>query len=192
MSIRGDRRQSLTRPAFDRLLRRLSPEPERAAREYDVVRHKLMAFFARRGVDCSDVLADETIDRVARRLDEGQIIERLDGYFYGVASRVMREWRKQQAQERAAERVFSRPEPGSAAELRELRVVCVERCLRALPLDSRALLAGYYRGRAEERQRLAETLGITYATLRRRVSRIRIRLGECLRECLAAQDASEQ
>ena len=38
MSIGTDRWWGLTRPAFDRLLQRLSAEPERAAREYDVIR----------------------------------------------------------------------------------------------------------------------------------------------------------
>src|SRR5438093_3077873 len=139
MSIGTDRRWSLTRPAFDRLLQRLSAEPERAAREYDVVRYRLIGFFARRGVGPCEALADETIDRVARRLDEGQIIERLDAYFYGVAMRVMLEWRKRRAQERTAERAFPRPEPASSSELREVRVACLERCLRRLPRDSHAL-----------------------------------------------------
>jgi DNA-directed RNA polymerase specialized sigma24 family protein len=189
MSIGTHRRWSLTRSAFDRLLLRLDAEPERAARQYDVVRGKLTGFFARRGVGLSEVLADETIDRVARRLDEGRIIEHLDAYFYGVANRVMLEWRKQQALKQAAEREFPLLEPAASSEFREVRVACLERCLRRLPADSRALIEGYYRGRAEERQRLAGTLSISYTNLRTRARRLRVRLEECLRECL---DTSEQ
>jgi RNA polymerase sigma factor (sigma-70 family) len=188
MSIRNERRWSLTRPAFDRLLERLSAEPERAAREYDVVRHKMIGFFERRGADSSEALADETIDRVARRLDEGQVIEHLDAYFYGVANRVVFEWAKRRARERAAEREFLPPESPSVAEVREAWMACLEGCLRRLPRDSRVLIVGYYRGRTEERQRLAETLGITYTSLRARAYRVRIRLEECLRECLEARD----
>lgn len=184
MSIGTHRRWSLTRSALDRLLERLSADPERAAREYDVVRQKLSGFFARRGAGPSEVLADETIDRVARRLDEGRIIEHLDAYFYGVANRVMLEWRKQQALEQAAEREFVPLEPSLSSELLEVHVACLERCLRRLPRDSRTLIIGYYRGRAEERQRLAETLGISYTNLRTRAHRLRIRVEECLRECL--------
>jgi DNA-directed RNA polymerase specialized sigma24 family protein len=187
MSIGTHRRWSLTRPALDRLLQRLSAEPEQAAREYDVVRRKLGGFFARRGVDCCEVLADETIDRVARRLDEGQIIEHVDSYFYGVAHHVMLEWMKGRARERAAERAFARLEPAPAPELREVRIACLERCLKRLPRESRALIEGYYRGRMEERQRLAATLGITYMNLRTRVRRLRVRLEECVRECMEAE-----
>jgi len=191
MSIGTDRRWSLTRPAFHRLLQRLSADPERGAREYDVVHHKLIGFFERRGVDPSEGLADETIDRVARRLDEGQIIEHLDAYFYGVARRVMLEWRKRRVQERAAERAFSLLGPATAPELRELRVACLERCLRRLPRDSRILIMDYYRGRMEERKRLAATLGISYTNLRTRARRLRLRLEECLRECLEARSPSD-
>jgi DNA-directed RNA polymerase specialized sigma24 family protein len=192
MSIGTHRRWSLTQSAFDRLLLRLDAEPERAAREYDVVRDKLVGFFARRGAGHSEALADETIDRVARRLDEGYIIECLDAYFYGVANRVMLEWRRQWALEQAAEREFPRPEPASSSEFREIRVACLERCLRRLPRDSRALIAGYYRGRADERRRLAETLGISDTNLRTRARRLRVRLDECLRECLETRTRSEQ
>jgi DNA-directed RNA polymerase specialized sigma24 family protein len=190
MSIGTHRRWSLTRSAFDRLLLRLNAEPERAAREYDVVRYKLIGYFARRGVGPSEALADETIDRVARRLDEGHIIEHLDAYFYGVANRVMLESRKRRAREQAATRQFPSPEPAASSELREVHVACLERCLRRLPRDSRALIVGYYRGRAEERQGLAETLGISYTNLRTRTRRLRIRIEECLRECLEARSPS--
>jgi DNA-directed RNA polymerase specialized sigma24 family protein len=184
MSIGSHRRWSLTGPAFDRLLQRLGPEPERAAREYDLVRKRLIGFFERRGAGPSEALADETIDRVARKLDEGQTIERLDGYFYGVASRVFQEWRKQWALERAAQREFPRPQPDPAPELSELRIVCLERCLRRLPSESRALVVAYYRAGAVERSQLAQTFGITYTNLRARACRLRVRLAGCLRECL--------
>jgi hypothetical protein len=39
----------------------------------------------------------------------------------------------------------------------------------------------------EERQRLAATLGITYMNLRTRVRRLRVRLEECVRECMEAE-----
>jgi RNA polymerase sigma factor (sigma-70 family) len=187
MPIETDRRWSLTRPALERLLERLNSEPGRAAQEYDVVRCKLIGFFERRGIGSADALADETIDRVARRLDEGQAIQHLDAYFYGVARRVMLEWIKRRTQERSAEWECRLPEPAAAAERREIRVACLERCLRRLPRDSRALIVGYYRGRMEERKRLAENLHISYTSLRTQVCRLRVRLQQCLRECLEAR-----
>jgi len=186
MSHETDRRWSLTAPALERLLRRLDGEPEAAAREYDAVRHKLIRFFERRGVAGPEVLADETIDRVARRLDEGERVDHLGAYFYGVARLVALEWRKRRAQEGVAQREYPRGGPVEAAEDRERRIACLERCLMRLPEESRALLVGYYRDRGEARKRLAESHGITYTTLKTRVCRLRMGLEGCLRDCLEA------
>jgi len=191
MSSGTGTRWSLTRPAFDRLLQRFSPEPDRAAQEYDILREKLMAFFSRRSVGLADVLTDETIDRVARRLDEGHVIQHVDAYFYGVAHRVILEWRRRRLQERAAERAAARSEPATVPELREARAACLERCLKRLPRHSRGLIMGYHGASADERQRLAESLGITYPSLRARASRLRVRLEECLQECLRNRRAGQ-
>jgi DNA-directed RNA polymerase specialized sigma24 family protein len=189
MPVRTDPPWVLTGPAFARLLQRLGSEPEAAAREYDAVRHRLVGFFERRGVPSPEALADETIDRVARRLDEGEAIEHLNAYFYGVARRVVLEWRKRWARERAAERAYPRAGPEAASAESESRIACLECCLRALPDESRALLIAYYRGRGEERKRLAESHGITYTSLKTRACRLRVRLEVCLRDCLEGRRA---
>ncbi len=188
MSLEPDRRWSLTGQALERLLQRLGEEPEAAAREYEAIRPKLVGFFERRGILGSEALADETIDRVARRLDDGETIEHLKAYFYGVARHLALEWRRRQAQERAAiERQRPLLAADEASEAREARVACLESCLRELPPGSRDLIASYYRDDPEGRKRLAESLGMTYTTLKTRAHRIRRKLEECLRECLDAR-----
>jgi DNA-directed RNA polymerase specialized sigma24 family protein len=118
---------------------------------------------------------------------EGEVVQHLNAYFYGVAKRVLLEWRRRRVRERAAELEYAIPGPAEAAAEREARGACLERCVGALDEVSRALLAGYYRGLPDDRKRLAETHGITYTTLKTRVFRLRVRLDACLRACLEAR-----
>jgi DNA-directed RNA polymerase specialized sigma24 family protein len=101
MTLEPDRRWSLTQPALDRLLHRLDGEPEAAARQYETLRRRLCAFFEVRGLLRSEDLAEETLDRVARRLEEGEDVKQLIAYVYGVARRVFREGVRRQAREQA-------------------------------------------------------------------------------------------
>jgi DNA-directed RNA polymerase specialized sigma24 family protein len=184
-----NRRWSLTREALERLLDQLGSDSEAAAREYETTRHRLIDFFDWRGARAPEALADETLDRVARRLDEGETVEHLRAYCYGVAKRVLLESEKQRAREQVALRDF-RPGPANdeVSSTVEARVACLERCLRELPDDCRELIVGYYQGAGrshlEGRRLLADRLGITYATLKTRAHRIRARLEEALRGSL--------
>src|SRR6185503_6840749 len=92
----------LTEPSFRRLLEFLEADPERAPQAYEKVREKLTRFFEWRGCIPGVDYADETIDRVARRLEEG--LETQTGnpylYFHGVALNVVHEqWRRMHVQE---------------------------------------------------------------------------------------------
>ena len=61
----------LKQEEFDRLLCWLDPDPERAGLTYEKIRWRLVAILASRGCTSPEELADETIDRVARRVVEG-------------------------------------------------------------------------------------------------------------------------
>ena len=84
----------LTQDAFDVLLARLDRNQERAGQKYEHVRHALITFFESRGSASPEDHADDTINRVARRLVEGSEIpvDKLPGYFYGVARNVLKEY----------------------------------------------------------------------------------------------------
>jgi RNA polymerase sigma factor (sigma-70 family) len=173
-------------------LRRLSEDSEAAAKEYETIRRKLALFFEMRGNTSADSLADDTIDRVARRLDEGEVVSNLRAYFYGVARRVLLESERRSFRERGALDAQRRLATiDSQPELEELRVTCLKRCLLELPEDSRNLILAYYeagRGPTEEaRKLLADRLGISYGNLKIRAHRIRGKLEACLNEYLAAQ-----
>ena len=192
MPVEQQERWSLTRRALERLLRRLDEQPEAAAREYEFLRRRLITFFSVRRADSPEALADETFDRVARRLEQGETIQHVRAYFYGVAQRVALEWDKRQAQARdtLAAHVPLRGDDLDP-ERREARIGCLEACLAALPRDERAVIQRYYHTGAlshrEGRKRLARRLGIGSPNLKMRVHRIRGRLETCLRECLESR-----
>ena len=78
----------LTQEAFDQLLAALDADRERAGHQYEIVRRKLLKFFEFHGSDAPEEHADETINRVARKLAEGERVENFNGYCLGVARRV--------------------------------------------------------------------------------------------------------
>src|SRR5215210_2154802 len=75
----------LTPEAFDRLLAAFDEDREASGRKYENLRRKLLEFFEARGSHTPDEHADETLNRVARKIQEGEAIENLNKYCYGVA-----------------------------------------------------------------------------------------------------------
>jgi RNA polymerase sigma factor (sigma-70 family) len=195
MSPRPQGGWTLTPQAFERLLGRLAAEPEAGAREYDAIRRKLALFFAMRGAPAAEELADESLDRLARRLDEGEPVDNVRAYVIGVAKRVLMEEAKRRGRERTYVDGHHMPAGPADAdeELAERRSRCLQRCLGELPAESRALIVDYYRGEGaaylKERKALAERLGISYVALKTRAHRVRNRLEECLRECASGARA---
>ena len=94
----------LTRESFDILLAQLDPDRERAGERYETIRRKLIRLFEWRGCAAPEELADETINRVARRMAEGVELHSADpyGYFCAVAHLVFKEiLRKASREDRA-------------------------------------------------------------------------------------------
>src|SRR5262245_15491467 len=78
---------------LDALLAALAADRVLAAQRYLELRGRLVRFFAWRQVSTPEDLADETLDRVCRRLADGVRIEAEDPalYVHGVARNVLRE-----------------------------------------------------------------------------------------------------
>jgi RNA polymerase sigma factor (sigma-70 family) len=177
----------------------LNSDREQAADRYEDVRHMLITFFEFRGSFNPEEQADETINRVARRISEGQEINAsIETYAYAVARNI---WRECLAQPHRIDSLDqSLPDKRSfqnshqlniqAAEREELerRLDCLERCIQGLPSNQRELITNYYQGERESkiknRKDLALALGIPLNALRIRVSRLRDQVEECVRTCL--------
>lgn len=189
-SIHTKQEWVMTQGALDLLLASLDPDREQAGQKYVRLRLKLVKYFEWRGLDFPDREADETINRVARRIEEGQAVHSLNAYCYGVARLVYFEWVKARRKEQEAlDCAPSVEAPETEAVLdAELRRTCLDRCLQALTEENRNLIIGYYddeKGRKiERRKRLAARLGIPINALRIRAHRIRMSLEACVRECV--------
>src|SRR5829696_5737786 len=82
---------TVTTEAFESLLVAFDPDRENAGRVYENLRRKLLEFFEARGSNTPEEHADETFDRVMRRITEGEKVENPAGYCYGVAKFVWME-----------------------------------------------------------------------------------------------------
>jgi DNA-directed RNA polymerase specialized sigma24 family protein len=178
---------SLTPEAFAALLSSLDPDPESAGEKYERIRGGLVRFFEWRGAPWPEEHADDTLNRVARKLAEGHHVDDPFTYVYGVARLVLIESFKRRDRERAAlaeAPATSEPDPGESGR----RFDCLDRCLEELPGDGKELLTEYYQGeksaRIDARARLADRLGIAPNALRLRASRLRQRLEACVDACM--------
>ena len=182
----------MTAESFEALLRFLDPDRDRAAVKYEAIRHRLVRLFEWRGFGHAEDLADETMDRVARRIQEGTTVHAADpyGYFCGVAHLVSKEVSRRVARERAVlEREEWQPAPPVGDEEEEDdRLGCLRHCLERLPGDQRLLVLRYHQedDHIRSRQSLAEDLGVPMNALRIRIHRIRRKLEECVAKCLRA------
>jgi DNA-directed RNA polymerase specialized sigma24 family protein len=178
----------LTQQSFDELLVWLDPDREQAGRRYEEIRLRLIKIFACRGCLEPEDLADETINRVAKKLVE--IRDIFEGnralYFYGVANKVNLEYTRRK-------RAPLPEPPEQRSDDIELEYACLEHCMERLPSGQRELVLQYYQedkgAKVASRKRLAEQFGIGLNALRIRAFRIRANLQECVQDCLRQQAA---
>src|SRR5919198_2535803 len=124
----------LSEEAFLQLLARLNADPALAGEAYEKLRAGLIYFFERKGCRIPAELCDETINRVARKIEEGHEIEDLVRFSYGVARFVLlehwsdpkREWEQLDEQLQL---------PGHNSEFEEHQLECMKRCLQALSTE---------------------------------------------------------
>jgi DNA-directed RNA polymerase specialized sigma24 family protein len=174
----------LSEQAFFRLLARLDADPMLAGEEYEKLRARLMYFFERKGCRVPAELSDETINRVARKIEEGLQIEDVFKFSYGVARLVLLEhWNDPKREWDQLNDRFSSPK--SDREFDEYRLECMEKCLRALPPEERDLIVKNCNRDKKGKEELARSLGLTLNALRIRVFRIRTRLHECREKCVS-------
>lgn len=169
------------------LLSWLDRNRETAGQKYEKIRQRLIRILIGRGCFEAEQLADETFDRVTRKLPE--LASTYTGepslYFYGVADKIYLEWLRQQKKTKQ----MSLPETVDEDKTAEMEYECLETCLEKLPHDQRRLIVGYYKeeksAKIENRRKLADFFDMTANALQVKTSRIRAQLRECLRNCIA-------
>lgn len=181
----------LTQAAFDGFLATLDRDRDKAGEKYEYIRLRLLKYFQWCGSDVPDIDADETINRVTRRIYEGQEVFNLTGYIYGVAKLVHAESLKQRNRRRALDEgsIIELSPKGIEVELASYQE-CLEGCLEHLSDEDRAVITEYYRykktEKIERRKRLAARLGISLNTLRVKMYRQRMNLEACVEKCVCS------
>jgi DNA-directed RNA polymerase specialized sigma24 family protein len=188
-------RFTLDARALRRLLDSLDSDPLRASQRYETLRRSLIKVFAWEQQSDSEALADDVLDRVARRLNEGVAIADVTAYAQRTAELVLMEARRRtRRREALAEGGADALLPVTADRTVERRHACLERCLDSLGADARDLVLRYYahdgRARITQRDALAREQGLTVGALRNRLLRLREKLESCVHDCLARRDRS--
>ena len=190
-----------TEKVFQKFLHWLDEGTDSDGQRYLEVRRRLELYFDRKNCVAPAELADETLNRVARKLEEnGEITEVAPlQYCYIIAKFVFLETLR--AEKRAP---FYRPltchatrgnlsgqsatllEADAGSDQKERIADCLQRCLENLSTADRELIVEYYRGqqrsKIERRAALATRLGVTANALSIRACRVRQRLEVCIQD----------
>lgn len=181
---------TLTQDAFDKLLIVFGGDRESGSDKYLEIRGNLTRFFEWRGCPFPEDHADETMNRVAKKVAEGEEILNPPGYAMGVARLLLLEIVKgRQREQSALTEIGQTSEAYEVEDDGEGRLTCLRNCLQTLSPDNRELILQYYQGEKSEkiqnRKKLMERLGVPVNTLRMRALRLRERLQGCVEECLS-------
>lgn len=185
--------------AFARLLGWLDEGRDSKGENYLEMRRRLVAFFDRKNCLNADELADETLNRVARRLEEeGEIESETPArYCYITAKFIFMESLRgadkksvplDDVLRQAPSKQFTATDADDEKNLKEKMLDCLENCTGKLETASREIIVGYYygeeRAKIENRRALAGKLGISTNALTIRACRIREKLEGCVGKCV--------
>jgi DNA-directed RNA polymerase specialized sigma24 family protein len=184
----------ITQNAFGRLLAWLDGGVDSGGETYLEIRRRLVGYFNRRHRPLAEDLADETLNRVGRTLEQQGAISVTPParYCYVVARFILLEdLRRERRQVPVDDARMAAPhmdlaDIGEPASAHEERLRRLDICLDKLKPEQREIVVDYYRDvrrdRITRRRRLAERLGITMNALSIRAWRIRTTLENCLRQ----------
>lgn len=187
----------ITSESFARLLEWIDDGVDSGGQKYLEMRRLLVNYFDRKNSLSPDELADETLNRVARRLEEkGNIETEAPAKFCYITARFVfleslrgKENRSVSIDEIKADQITAKEDKDNAEEkhLKEKMLACLEKCVGELGETNRELIVKYYYGaeriKIENRRSLAEKFGISSNALTIRACRIRDKLEKCVRKC---------
>jgi DNA-directed RNA polymerase specialized sigma24 family protein len=185
---------TLSESAFTKFLSWLDQGQDSQGHTYLDIRNRLVAYFDRKHCLNPDELVDETLNRVARRLEQEGKIESDSPlkFCYTIARYVFLEsLRSADSKTTVLKNDFASGNSlnSDEASTKELRLNCLETCCGKLEPHSRDLIIRYYYGmeqvKISNRRMLAKSLRISMNALSIRACRIRSQLEECVRKCVA-------
>jgi DNA-directed RNA polymerase specialized sigma24 family protein len=141
-------------------------------------------------VTSAEDAADETIDRVAKKLLAGEVIHKVNAYLLGVARKVASEILKKPKDVPISDVKEPRGNPINYEKEQETRrrERCVLHSLELLSPEQRELIIEWYTydqgEKVENRRRLAARRECTVATLKVQAFRVREKLRRLVEECM--------
>jgi DNA-directed RNA polymerase specialized sigma24 family protein len=185
---------SIDSKSFERLLEWLDNGKSSNGERYLEIRRRLVYFFDRKDCRNSDDLADETLNRVARRLEEeGKIEAETPAKFCYITAKFVfleslrdKEKHSVQIDEVVENKLVSNT--SDEKDLKELRLRCLDNCTNNLDTTNREIIFGYYYGeervKIDNRRDIAEKHNLTVNALSIRACRIREKLQNCMEKCV--------
>lgn len=188
-----------TENSFQQFLHWLEEGVDSNGEKYLEMRRRLVAYFDRKNCLNADELADETLTRVAQKLQEkGEITDLSPAHYcYVTAKFVFLEYIRQSKRSQVSLDEVSAsglPDleatnsfPDRESENQEQMLNCLDRCLKSLPVGDGELILAYYQGEQQEkiqrRRQLSEKLGLSPNALSIRACRIRSKVEAWVKEC---------
>ena len=172
--------------AFHVLLERLA-DTDAGGLGYERLRSRLVAFFRFRFAAQAEALADQALDRLARRLWDGTAVDSLESYVLGIARLLVLEEENRQRKERlGAIEAMRNAELDRWDGEADAAIAALRACLASLGEDGPSFILSYYAAgdgaaRIERRRHMAAASGLTMNALRNRALRLRLTLEKCVR-----------
>ncbi|MBS0567758.1 MAG: hypothetical protein JSS59_10185 [Proteobacteria bacterium] len=156
--------------------------------DYEQLRRRLVLFFRQSEPVDAESLADGALDRLARRLDEGTVIDNAALYAFGIAKLMLFEARERRTRHEAVRQEAIAAVEDEVDEVEStdpLLLAALRACLREFGARGTELMLAYYRDddarRIATRRDLAARLGVSMNALRNRALRLREALEACVR-----------
>jgi RNA polymerase sigma factor (sigma-70 family) len=180
------RESNINKEEFEKFLHWLDTDRDAAGQKYELIRDSLIKIFYARGCyDAAEELADETIDRVIKKIDK--LAETFEGeparYCHGVAKNVFLEYLRRPKTAELPPDIMEQIKVDMTENEADIR--SLHKCLKKLKPEQRRLIVGYYEGEKgdniKRRKEIEQEFNITNETLRIRIYRIKKNLQECIR-----------
>jgi DNA-directed RNA polymerase specialized sigma24 family protein len=177
---------------FKQLLNLLGSDEARAAVEYQNLHQRLARFFDWNNAQDPMALADEALDRLAKRAAEPDMSEgvrNVSAFALGIARHLLQEEARRQLKMTEINQHWRSMELARPREFESEAVEdALEHCLEKLRPERRRLIEAYYSYSGAEKikmhQQLAEAEGLSLNALRNRTLRARQELEACIRRQL--------
>src|SRR5262249_19746631 len=122
------RKWSMTQDAFDAFLASLAEDRDSAGERYLEIRKNLIKFFEWRGGPFPEDHADETLNRIAKRVFEREDLRNPASYYLGVARMILFEINRERIRQDQTLREF--PAAPINPDESESRATCLRHCLQ--------------------------------------------------------------